>query len=234
MDEIKTGDFIREFFKRWPRLYYFVALVLGPVWFVNLSSVAFLKKYQKSGTTLNVGSGPKNIGTGVVNVDIAKYQNVSIVAEAAHLPFEAGSVARIVCDNVLEHVAEPEPAVAEAARVLVPGGYYYVSTPFLYPFHSSPHDFTRWTLGGMAALLERHGFRVIEKGVRAGPFSVLIVWLAYMCASLLSFGNTRLYWLIVNVVMILLFPIKILDACAAYLPHIDNMTSVIYVVAEKK
>lgn len=234
MDEIKTGDFIREFFKRWPRFYYAVALVLGPIWFVNLSSVAFLRKYPKAGTTLNVGSGPKNIAPDVINVDITKYHNVSVVAEAAHLPFEAGSVARIVSDNVLEHVAEPEPAVAEAARVLMPGGYLYVSTPFMYPFHSSPHDHTRWTLGGMKAFLERHGFEIVESGVRAGPFSVLILWLVYLCASILCFGNRRAYWFLVNVFIILFFPIKLLDVVAARLPFVDNMTSTIYVVARRK
>ena len=107
MSESKPGDFVREFFKRWPRFYYFIALVFGPVWFVNLSARSFLAKYPKEGKTLNVGSGPKVISPDVVNVDITPYENVFVVAEAANLPFENSSIARIIYDNVLEHVRLP-------------------------------------------------------------------------------------------------------------------------------
>lgn len=234
MSEEKKGDFIREFFKRWPRLYYCVAVIFGPVWFVNVSAKSFLMKYPKEGKTLNVGSGPKVISPDVINVDITPYENVSVIAEATDLPFEDSSIARIICDNVLEHVEQPEKAVAEASRVIMPGGYIYVSTPFLYPFHSSPSDFMRWTDEGMNILLARHGFDVVEHGVRTGPFSVLILWLCYFLASLLCFGSRRLYWFIVNISLFIFFPIKLFDILASRLPFSHNLTSVLYFVAKKK
>jgi SAM-dependent methyltransferase len=229
----EQGDFLREFFKRWPRFYYFAMLVFGPVFFVNLSAKKFLKKYPKEGTTLNVGSGPRVLAEGVINVDITPYDHVEVVADAGALPFESGTVSRIVSDNVLEHVELGEEAVAEAARVMMPGGYLYVSTPFMYPFHSSPHDYTRWTMLGLRRLLERNGFDIVESGVCAGPFSVLVLWKAYFAASLLCFGNTRAYTLILNIMLVLLFPIKFLDILFAHLPFAENMTSVFYIVGRK-
>lgn len=230
----EQGDFLREFFKRWPGFYYAAVILFGPVWFVGLSALGFLKRYAYPGTTLNVGSGPRVLAPDVINIDVTKYPHVAIIADATKLPFEDASVARIVSDNVLEHVELPEAAVSEAARVLLPGGYFYVSTPFLYPFHSSPHDYTRWTGLGLKSLLSRHGFEIVQFGVRAGPFSVLVLWLSYFIASLLCFGSARVYTLVLNVVMVFLFPLKFLDALFAHLPFMDQMTSVFYIVGKKK
>jgi ubiquinone/menaquinone biosynthesis C-methylase UbiE len=44
------------------------------------------------------------------------------VADAAHLPFEAASFDAVRVDRVLQHIADPAPAVAEMVRVLRPGG----------------------------------------------------------------------------------------------------------------
>ncbi len=226
-------DFLREFFKQWPGLYYFIMVVLGPVYFVNLSGKSFLGKYPREGKTINVGSGARVLKKGVVNIDIEKYEHVDVVAPATRIPFADGEVARAVYDNVLEHVALAEDAVSEASRVIAPGGYIYISTPFMYPFHSSPDDFMRWTLPGLRSLLSRNGFSVLEDGVRAGPFSVLILWKSYLIASLLCFGNRQAYTLIQNIVMILMFPIKILDAVFARLPYMEHLTSVFYIVGRR-
>ena len=80
-------DILRSFFKRWPVFYYFVAVIFGPLMFGGLSPQKFLKKYHRSGKTLNIGSGPKKLGPGITNVDIYPYQGVDIVADALNLPF---------------------------------------------------------------------------------------------------------------------------------------------------
>ena len=50
-------------------------------------------------------------------------------ADGLHLPFAAGRFDLVVCSEVLEHVPDPGQAVAEAARVLKPGGHLVVSVP---------------------------------------------------------------------------------------------------------
>jgi SAM-dependent methyltransferase len=65
-----------------------------------------------------------------------------------------------ILDQTLEHLADPERALAEVKRVLVPGGVAIVTTPFLVPVHLGPGfgDYYRWTPAGLAAALERCGF----------------------------------------------------------------------------
>jgi SAM-dependent methyltransferase len=51
------------------------------------------------------------------------------IETAAALPFAAGSFDVVVCSEVLEHLFEPHLAVAEAFRVLRPGGRMIVTVP---------------------------------------------------------------------------------------------------------
>jgi SAM-dependent methyltransferase len=148
------------------------------------------------------------------------------------LPFTEGHIARIVCDNVLEHVEEPYKAVAEMYRVLKPNGLLYVALPFLYPFHDSPNDLHRWTDEGIKRMLKQ--FEIIHLGVRAGPFSALTVYMCYFFATLFSCGSLRLYDLLVNLSMFIFFPLKLLDIIFARLPFSIRMASVLYCVARKR
>lgn len=50
------------------------------------------------------------------------------------LPFADAVFDLVLCDYVFEHVREPEPFLAEAARVLVPGGTLVFRTPNLFHY----------------------------------------------------------------------------------------------------
>lgn len=223
---------LRDFFKQWPAFYYLVALVFGPLFFCGLSGKAFLKKYPRVGTSLNLGSGPRRLGACVKSVDIQAFQNVDVVASMDSLPFENASVARIVCDNVIEHIRVPAVAVNEIHRILETGGVAYISTPFLYPLHGSPGDFTRWTEQGLRGLFEE--FEFVELGMRAGPFSALTAYLCYLFATIFSFGSNRLYELLVNLSMFLFVPIKLLDIVFNYWPQSIRMAAALYCVVRKR
>lgn len=67
-----------------------------------------------------------------------------------------------LCSEVLEHVAEPDVAVNELARILSPGGHLIVTVPFLARLHEEPHDFQRFTEHGLRRLLVEGGFDVVE------------------------------------------------------------------------
>lgn len=55
--------------------------------------------------------------------------NAQVIDDAATLPFADSSFDAAVCVEVLEHVFEPQRAVAEIARVLRPGGLLIISVP---------------------------------------------------------------------------------------------------------
>ena len=80
--------------------------------------------------------------------------------DGERLPFDDAGFDLVYCAQVLEHVPRPAPLVAEAARVLRPGGYLAGSTSQLEPFHSrSTFGYTPY---GLTLLLEEAGLEVVE------------------------------------------------------------------------
>jgi SAM-dependent methyltransferase len=68
----------------------------------------------------------------------------------------------VICEQVLEHVPDPEMAVKNIYTMLRDGGVAVVTTPFLVKFHAIPHDYSRWTPSGLSELLARAGFSTIS------------------------------------------------------------------------
>jgi SAM-dependent methyltransferase len=95
-------------------------------------------------------------------VNILADDRPDIVADACDLPVSSGSMDCVVCCEVLEHVRKPEQAVAEMFRALRPGGVLIASTPFLYPVHADPDDYSRFTPSKIRAMCE--------------PFAKVRVW----------------------------------------------------------
>lgn len=234
MSEIVPRDSVREFFKKWPRFYVFAVHAFGPAYLGGFGPRKFLHDYfpvEHKQVIFNVGSGPVRLRADVKNIDIEQYGEVDIVADITKLPLESLSVDALICDNVLEHVRDPQSAVSELHRILVPGGIGYVSTPFIYPFHASPYDYQRWTAEGLKVLFKE--FSSVEVGVRSGLFSSLTVLFCYILPSFFSFGSDKLYWLLVNLSLVVFWPLKFLDICANKLPFSMHTASVFYCVVKK-
>ena len=65
------------------------------------------------------------------------------------LKFPDGSFDIAVCNAVLEHVDDPQRAIAELRRVLAPSGVIWVEVPFIQAYHPSPLDHWRVTPSGL-------------------------------------------------------------------------------------
>jgi SAM-dependent methyltransferase len=169
----------------------------------------FLRSFPPGSRLLNVGAGFRQSPAGFLAVDLEPYAGVGLVAAAEALPFADGTVDGVLSELVLEHLPDPRTAVAEMCRVLRPGGRAFVIVPFLWPYHASPHDYTRWTVSGLArefAALDR-----IELGLMGGPTTTLCNVLHEWLAIAFSFNLEPLYRVLYVLLVPVLFPIKLLD-----------------------
>lgn len=99
-----------------------------------------------------------------VGVDLANsgYAPPDVVWDGAILPFPDGRFDGALATEFLEHVPDPEAILAEIARVLRPGGAIFLTVPFVWPLHCSPHDYHRYTPETLERHLSHAGFDGIE------------------------------------------------------------------------
>lgn len=71
-----------------------------------------------------------------------------------------GSYDLIISAQVLEHVTDPAGYLAEARRLLRPGGWMILSTHGIWIYHPCPLDLWRWTGAGLRRILEQSGFSI--------------------------------------------------------------------------
>lgn len=230
---------IKNYLKGWPWLFNVLKKLIGP----NHSPGSGFhpqKRIEKlfgneasNKVVLNLGSGTNRIHPEIINVDIFAFKNVDVVADINDMPLRDGVVDGIVCDTVLEHLREPLGALQEMSRVMKPGGTLILSVPFLYPYHSSPDDFFRWTEEGVRHVLKRNNFHVEELGVLGGPMGALQGVLMHIFAVLFSFGSKTVYFLLIQLFMALFSPLKILDLFFMRFPYAIEAASGIFIVAKK-
>lgn len=155
---------------------------------------------------LYVGGGGRLV-PGYVNLDLFAVPGVDVAADAGHLPFRNDLFQRVECDAVLEHVRDPDRVMQEIRRVVAPGGYVHLVTPFCHPFHEYPKDYRRFTLDGlkeMAGPLE-----VTAEGWRTGPTATLLLFFIEWTKLLLPFRAWRVA--AHGVLGWVLFPFRYLD-----------------------
>lgn len=74
----------------------------------------------------------------------------------------------VICEQVIEHVADPWTAAENLRGLCRPGGHVIVSTPFLIRVHELPayglKDYWRFTPRGLRTLLEHAGLEVDQTG----------------------------------------------------------------------
>ncbi|KAB2969886.1 MAG: class I SAM-dependent methyltransferase [Thermoanaerobaculia bacterium] len=180
---------------------------------------------------LSIGGGPRRIHPRLLNLNLAPFRNVDVVATAYALPHPDGSVPAIHCEAVVEHLEFPDRAVAEMYRVLRAGGYVYSNTPFLQPYHAYPDHYQNFTLTGHHRLFERAGFLVVEAGVAVGPSFMLRDLLANYCRHALPGGR----WgkVLARVVELLLLPLPLLDRVTSRGATAHAVCSTTYLLAQK-
>lgn len=95
-----------------------------------------MERWCRPGVVVEIGAGSGNLKDfipGVVATDIVPAPWLDAVVDAQALPFAPGSVSTLVGTDVLHHVQYPVRLLAEAERVLEPGGRLVLVEPAITP-----------------------------------------------------------------------------------------------------
>lgn len=136
-----------------------------------------------TGKTLDVGCGTKpyeklfkhskyvglEFDTGI---DSEKKQ-ADFYYDGKSFPFAENEFDSVVTNQVLEHVFTPDEFLDEINRVLKPKGKLLLTVPFVWDEHEQPYDYARYSSFGLKALLEKHGFEIIEHRKSVNDYRVL-------------------------------------------------------------
>lgn len=153
-----------------------------------------LAKLRPGSKVLCIGAGGKlggmvrdTPGITVVSIDIDPDKKPDFVMDAANLDFPDGHFDAVFMIEVLEHVSEPQAAVAEIHRVLRDGGSFVSSTPFIFGIHEEPYDFFRYTKYGLLHMFR--AFSEVRLRERNGYYASIIVM---FMRSIFSPGKHRI------------------------------------------
>ena len=226
-------SFIKNIFKKYEKLYYFLIYLISPVYSSRYLS-KFLKEHvaNKNTISVNLGSGNSKLYKDMINIDMFAYKNVDLVCDISNLPIKDNSVDIIFNIAVLEHVPYPEIVIDEIYRILKKDGIIFTLYPFIQGFHASPYDFNRKTIEGVKTLHKK--FETVDLKVAGGPTSGFLWVLQEWLAMILSFGIKPLYIAIYLILMLITFPIKFIDIILAKHPMAKNIASSFVYVGKKQ
>ncbi|HEY0779296.1 MAG TPA: class I SAM-dependent methyltransferase [Gemmatirosa sp.] len=158
----------------------FLDLQFGSIW-LDLSS----ELGRSYGVVLDVGCGAQPFRSLVgasnrylgIDIEQADEQFGYRISDAIYYsgdrwPVDDASVDLILCTETLEHVREPAPFLAEAARVARPGAQLLLTVPFAARWHFIPHDYWRYTPSSLALLLRAQGFGDVAVYARGNAVTV--------------------------------------------------------------
>lgn len=123
-----------------------------------------------------------------VGLDIAKANSSAIVVgDNQKLPFASETFDHALCTQALEHVELPDKLLAEACRVLRPGGQLLLSAPMYWPHHEEPYDYFRFTRYGLEFLLGEAGFEIQSCIQQGGAWRLVGQSMAHAFHNAISF-----------------------------------------------
>jgi SAM-dependent methyltransferase len=165
-------------------------------------------RHRYCGVDLAVGDGTWN------------YSRLDAVADLGELPFRSGAFDAALHIVTIEHLREPGRALAEIARTLTGGASLLIAAPHEWEVHQAPHDYYRYTRYGLAYLLEKSGYQVIELRAAGGYFRLL----ARRLLNGLQFFTGGLRWLWFIPAAILIVPPAMILPFLDFLDRDRNFT----------
>jgi len=172
---------------------------------------------------LDIGSGTQTPYRDLFDTDhyvgLDYFESTHVSADATNLPFRSDVASLVVATEVMEHLPEPQKALAEMNRVLETGGYLLMTVPLIWGVHDYI-DYQRWTARGLREMLNRHGFDVEVLKPRGGIFSMIGCMIGQIPMQIFGkmAGQSRLRstlymacWATLSTVQWILAPLDVLD-----------------------
>lgn len=160
-------------------------IFVNPFYFARRGLADVMMRYSKSlnGALLDVGCGTKPYQS---LFDVDEYVGLDIDSENTRkngfadyfydgilFPFPDQNFNAVLCNQVLEHVFNPDQFLGEINRVMKPRAKMILTVPFVWDEHEQPYDYARYSSFGLKALLERNGFRVLRNEKLGADISTL-------------------------------------------------------------
>lgn len=152
----------------------FLGIFLNPFYFARKELWRAMSDFspELSGRLLDIGCGsmpykqlfPVNQYIGL-EIDSPSARDKGIADffyDGQKFPFESETFNSVLCNQVLEHVFNPEEFLSEIARILKPGGRLLLTVPFVWDEHEQPFDYARYSSFGIIYLIRNSGLIVIE------------------------------------------------------------------------
>lgn len=142
-----------------------------------------------------------------------------LVGTAYEVPAPDSSFDTVLCTDVLEHLEEPSEAVAEAWRVLRPGGTAIYTVPLFWHLHEEPRDFYRYTKYGLEYLFNKSGFEIVEITALSGFCATFAQELVYFLYGFRRGGPINPVWWLVPILSM------VIQAAGLILNKFDRSTA---------
>jgi SAM-dependent methyltransferase len=142
-----------------------------------------------SGVILDVGCGhmpyksllvsPPSRASSYIGMDLPGniYGAPDLTWDGRKIPLADAAVDSVLLTEVLEHCPQPGEVLKEIARIMKPGGFLFLTVPFIWPIHTVPHDEYRYTPFALRRLLDEAGFPNAAIGATGGRHAVLALTL---------------------------------------------------------
>lgn len=176
---------LRSYLRR--QMYFpgFIGLFINPFFIARHGLARAVKRHSSAldGRLLDIGCGnqpyrelfnPTDYCGLDIDTEEARHRGVAThFYDGKTFPFGDESFDSALCNQVLEHVFNPDEFLSEVARVLKPGARMLLTIPFVWDEHEQPYDYARYSRFGLKALLEKGGFRILQHDLLSADCGVL-------------------------------------------------------------